>query len=486
MTQEQQTLWTKIQAFNFDGGSPVNHFTKKLAAEQNWTIAFTQKAIEEYKKFMLLCCTSPTGAAPSQIVDEVWHLHLTHTQSYWKDFCRNTLGQDVHHYPSTGGTQEDYKHLKWYKATKRLYHQAFGTEAPEDIWPTPKEFVPVPDDPIIKWTPELKIWFIVLCALPFIFSGLKFEKIFPFYLNGPQFLEFSIAYAGGLLIILCIYLEKSKQQAVDVLKKYFPDDISPYQVAAFVYGRARAVQTGIIDLVKRGLIVPDGNDAFILNKQDYTPVANETNPLITGFEAEKDDAKVSYSEISSRWYDASEASHPLMVALDKFAVQPRHFISIVQIALYGMLIVRLLQGFMNEKAIGYLILELAVVFFINKLDAAAARRDLAMYKAAKDLFNKKFEDNPYGTENIVPGFAMNGLSAVSGFAEIGLLTGMFAAYTSTNFRNGSVAPADKDFGGASGCSSGGSGCSGSSCSSGGSGCGSSCGGGCGGCGGGGD
>ncbi|ACU62740.1 TIGR04222 domain-containing membrane protein [Chitinophaga pinensis] len=486
MTQEQQTLWTKIQAFNFDGGSPVNHFTKKLAAEQNWTIAFTQKAIEEYKKFMLLCCTSPTGAAPSQIVDEVWHLHLTHTQSYWTDFCRNTLGQDVHHYPSMGGTQEDYKHLNWYKTTKRLYHRTFGTEAPEDIWPTPKEFVPVPEDPIIKWTPALKGWFTALCVLPFIFSGLIFKKLSPFDLKGPQFLVFFFVYASCLLTILAVYLESSKQQAVDVLKRYFPDDISPYQIAAFVYGRARAVQTGIVDLVKRGLIIPQGDHAFVLNKRGYMPRLNETNPLIPGFEAENDDADVIYTEISSRWYNPDEASHPLMVALDKFAVQHRPFINILYIALYGMAGARLIQGLINGKAVGYLIFEIVIVFVISKLTSAAARRDLAMYQAAKDCFIEKFGENPDKTDNIVPGFAVNGLSAVSGFAEIGFLTGMFATYTSSAFRNERGEPVNKDFGGASSCSSGGSGCSGSSCSSGGSGCGSSCGGGCGGCGGGGD
>ena len=486
MTQEQQTLWTKIQAFDFDGASPVNLFTKKLAAEQNWTIAFTQKAIEEYKKFMLLCCTSPTGAAPSQTVDEVWHLHLTHTQSYWTDFCKNTLGQDIHHHPSQGGAQEDYRHLQWYKTTKRLYRQTFGVEAPEDIWPAPMEFVPVPEDPIVKWTPALKAWFIILSALPFIFSGLTFGKIIPFSLKGPEFLVFFFVYASCLLTILCIYLRKSKQQAVNVLKQNFPDDISPFQIAAFVYGRARAVQTGIVDLVKRGLILPEGDHAFVLDKRGYAARSNEQNPLIPGFEAENDGANVTYSDISSRWYNPGEASHPLMVALDKFAAQHQPFVSIVKTALYAMAGIRLFQGVFNGRPVGYLILEMIVIFVIARLVNAASRRDLAMYQAAKDAFLEKFGDNLNKPDNIVPSFAMKGLSAVNGFVEIGFLTGMFAAYTSITLRNGMGQPTNKDYGGSSGCSSGGSGCSSSSCSSGGSSCGSSCGGGCGGCGGGGD
>ncbi|WP_222597246.1 hypothetical protein [Chitinophaga pinensis] len=147
----------------------------------------------------------------------------------------------------------------------------------------------------------------------------------------------------------------------------------------------------------------------------------------------------------------------------------------------------MLQGLINGKSVGYLVLEIGVLFIINKLVVAAGRRDVAMYKAAKDIFLAKSGENPDRTANIVPEFAMNGLSAVNGFAEIGFLTAMFAAYSSTTFRNGFGEPTNKDWGGASGCSSGGSGCSSSSCSSGGSSCGgSSCGGGCGGCGGGGD
>jgi hypothetical protein len=30
---------------------------------------------------------------PSEQVDQVWHLHLTYTRSYWDEFCPNVLGQ---------------------------------------------------------------------------------------------------------------------------------------------------------------------------------------------------------------------------------------------------------------------------------------------------------------------------------------------------------------------------------------------------------
>jgi hypothetical protein len=108
-----------------------------LADQQKWSPAFTARAVEEYRKFIFLCCIAPNGASPSKIVDEVWHLHLTYTQSYWNAFCKNTLGKDIHHYPSAGGEQEDHKHSTWYADTLQLYETVFGTPAPADIWPAP-------------------------------------------------------------------------------------------------------------------------------------------------------------------------------------------------------------------------------------------------------------------------------------------------------------------------------------------------------------
>ena len=64
----------------------------------------TQKAIEEYKKFMYLAATSNQMVSPSEIVDIVWHQHLIFTNSY-SDFC-NLLGKRIEHIPSTHNKSE--------------------------------------------------------------------------------------------------------------------------------------------------------------------------------------------------------------------------------------------------------------------------------------------------------------------------------------------------------------------------------------------
>ncbi|MBW8682952.1 hypothetical protein [Chitinophaga rhizophila] len=482
MMQTHLPLWTKIQAFSFDNGTAVNTFAKKLAAEQQWTPDFTRRAIEEYKKFMLLCCISPTGAAPSNVVDEVWHLHLTYTQSYWTDFCKNTLGRDVHHYPSDGGTSEDYRHLAWYKRTRQLYRNIFETTPPEDIWPTPIDYVSIPDYPPVEWTTKLTVTFSMLALLPFLFSGMVYGELFPFYLKGPQFIWFFALFALSLLTIYLIYHIRSQEQVNRLLTAHFPEDASPFHIAAFVYGKGRAVQTGIVDLMKRGLLLTSKEGVFTVNKAGYIPQQQEKNPLIPGFELEDDQTEVDYKAISERWYTPADASHPIFIAMDQFASRNSGFIGLLHVLLYGVPVIRILQGWIHHKPFGYLIIGIILTAILCRVISRGCRRDLSMYKTAKALYEHKYGKPEEETDPVVHQFAVKGLSAVRDIPDVALLAGVFAAYSTVSFRNTFGEPEKKDFGGASGCGS-----SGSSCGSGGSSCGgSSCGGGCGGCGGGGD
>ena len=72
---------------------------------------------------------------PSDQVDQAWHLHLTYTQSYWNDLCRDLLGRPLHHGPTRGGRVEKSKYGKWYQRTLDDYTRFFGHPPPADIWP---------------------------------------------------------------------------------------------------------------------------------------------------------------------------------------------------------------------------------------------------------------------------------------------------------------------------------------------------------------
>lgn len=134
MVVKDESLWSRIQAFSLDAPGVDFPFSKKLAKEERWSLDFAGKAIEEYKKFVYLCCILPNGASPSEIVDKVWHMHLIYTQNYWEEFCPHILKRALHHHPSKGGYAEKEKHQNWFEDTLVSYRQVFQQEAPEEIW----------------------------------------------------------------------------------------------------------------------------------------------------------------------------------------------------------------------------------------------------------------------------------------------------------------------------------------------------------------
>ena len=116
---------------------PVSEFsfTERLARENAWSLEFSSRAVLEYKRFMFLICTTKHPLTPSDQVDQVWHLHLLYTESYWIDFCQCTVGKNIQHGPTKGGSQEVAKYRDWYEETKKVYATKFGQSPPPDIWP---------------------------------------------------------------------------------------------------------------------------------------------------------------------------------------------------------------------------------------------------------------------------------------------------------------------------------------------------------------
>lgn len=136
MNNEQLKLWNQIKNFELDEPEISLSFTDRLARENGWTIEYSIRTILEYKKFIFLLTITNHPLTPSDQVDQVWHLHLLYTQSYWIEFCENTIKRKIHHGPTKGGEIEKTKYINWYEKTKKLYLITFKMEAPNDIWPT--------------------------------------------------------------------------------------------------------------------------------------------------------------------------------------------------------------------------------------------------------------------------------------------------------------------------------------------------------------
>src|SRR6478735_8699456 len=92
---EPLALWKMIREFELDDNASPMTFTDRLAQENGWTHEFAIRAILEYKKFIFLICISNQPLTPSDEVDQVWHLHLLYTHSYWKEFCPLVLKKEI-------------------------------------------------------------------------------------------------------------------------------------------------------------------------------------------------------------------------------------------------------------------------------------------------------------------------------------------------------------------------------------------------------
>jgi hypothetical protein len=130
------TLWQRLEAFQLDDPDAPFRFSDRLARENGWSAGFARRAVEEYKKFVYLAAVTRTPVTPSDIVDQVWHLHLTFTRSYWDEMCAQVLGKPLHHGPTKGGTAEDARYRRQYEETLALYGAEFGVDAPPSHWPS--------------------------------------------------------------------------------------------------------------------------------------------------------------------------------------------------------------------------------------------------------------------------------------------------------------------------------------------------------------
>lgn len=134
MNSVELQLWEKISQFPLDKPDVKLSFSQRLARENGFSESFARKIVQEYKKFLFLCCVSEQAVTPSNFVDLAWHLHLTYTKSYWNDLCKNTLQQEIHHTPTEGGKSEKSKYKSCYEYTLDLYKTKFGKNPDFDIW----------------------------------------------------------------------------------------------------------------------------------------------------------------------------------------------------------------------------------------------------------------------------------------------------------------------------------------------------------------
>ncbi len=450
MDYNKDPLWQRIMDYDPDKPNAETPFSKRLMALQGWSASYTKSAIDEYKKFIYLCCVSPHGASPPEVVDEVWHLHLTYTTDYWLNFCRDTLHRDIHHHPSAGGVEEKLRHIVWYEQTLEIYRQIFGEEPPPNIWPPPQTEAKTsntPDQNIPDFFEAGNKYRFLLLLLPFYLIGILFFRVSPFQLTGTQFLFFYPLLVLFSIIANYMSLVAKRTLLYDWLAPRLPVT-DKYELAYLAGGEARLKLLYIAELVHAGALKHIGADEYLILPGNISSTPNYLNRRLAIHESQQ----VNYDQLD-KWA-AKEADDVIGKYTGILAAYTRVNNNLmIPVLTFGIGILRVMQGMGNEKPIDYLVLMMIIYAFIHS--------GIRTYYSFGNSCKKLIEDDAALVGGLGDAFGAklitNGADYLAGMAVFDHLRLKYEAAMTNN--NGSS-------------------CGGSSC--GGGGCG---GGGCGGCGG---
>ena len=156
LISESSDLWARLEAFRVDDDSASLSFLGRVARENQWSRSFTDRVFVEYRRFVFLAMTVEHQVTPSEQVDQVWHLHLTYTRSYWNDLCGEVLETPLHHQPTVGGAAQRMHWNDTYSQTLASYRRVFGSEPPSDIWPAPVERFAAAG--ALRWVDSSRYW----------------------------------------------------------------------------------------------------------------------------------------------------------------------------------------------------------------------------------------------------------------------------------------------------------------------------------------
>ena len=74
MNSPQQELWQRLENHELDDPAASFPLSVRLAAENAWSLAFTRRAVAEYRRFAFLAVAAGHPVSPPDSVDQVWHL----------------------------------------------------------------------------------------------------------------------------------------------------------------------------------------------------------------------------------------------------------------------------------------------------------------------------------------------------------------------------------------------------------------------------
>lgn len=264
---QHDDLRNKIDAFVLDEPGVALPFSRRLAEENGWSKAFTVRAIREYRRFLFLSQVAGHRVTPSDAVDQVWHLHLTYSRSYWDGLCRGVLGRPLHHQPTLGGFSESDKFFTAYSQTLASYRRWFGEDPLRDVWPAPAERFShtrqVRVDRTRHWLLSKRaVRSLATCAAAvacvfgvagcheFLLATAGNASDLATSIDGPTFLVVFGTFAVAAVIAAVVVRNQNRAPATIV----GPAPLSSYEVACLAGGPPRVVAAALATLVQKGYL----------------------------------------------------------------------------------------------------------------------------------------------------------------------------------------------------------------------------------------
>jgi len=418
ITDQEASLWNRICDFTLEDPAASFSFTQRLARDNHWSLPFATRVVEEYKRFMFLAVVCDHVVSPSDAVDQVWHLHLVYTRSYWDEFCGEVLQHPIHHGPTRGGKTETTKFVDLYDKTKRSYFDKFGVEPPVEIWPSSeirfdrsdrKHWISRKDYWIIRKPDFSKL--LTNDSIPLGLAALVPATLFawsPFDLSGPSFLVFygvlTTIVAGLAIVLQRVFASDGSQWQLEQTRF----QLTPNHLAFLASNENGVLKSAVCELLV-------GGQASALRQQlqyKKSQSGNHLSPIATAIQMKLNtERSINYQQIREA------ASVPLArinsdltrVGLIQSRVK-RHvlnWMSILMMAgVFWLGAARVVQGATNNRPVGFLILEMLALIGLTFLvilcvpyKTKAGREVLKQQqKKARKIKNKKLETNPSGQE----------------------------------------------------------------------------------------
>ena len=491
-SQSHRQLWDRLSSIPLNAAGASFSFSKRLAKENGWSHRYSERVVEEYRRFLFLCMVADHTCCPSDQVDQAWHLHLTYTRSYWNDLCRDTLKRPLHHEATKGGPAEHKKHTALYDHTLASYQAFFGKPAPSDIWPeTNFRFgkhihfrrvnvrshwvIPRPDTALRRLNKAVagSVSGIALTALLVPLAAGEWN---PFDLRGPQFLMLFVAmYVFGLIAALAVrrslYLGRPGAER---------NELTPYEAACLAHNPTVAIGAAVCRLAhdEHLRVIPASTSGD--SSENRFVAARPLDVNADAFEQSVYNAATCYDDgVTFRDLHASTltAADQINESLRERELKPtneshplRLLPSAIMFTVFFFGAVKIAVGINRNRPVGFLVvlaivaLVTAFVVFRRPARTSAGTSALQQYEKKAKKLKPKVKTGNLSGEQLALAVGVYGLAMIA----TPHLMGIHDAWRSTF-------PPSTGMGGSGGCSA--SGCGGSGC---GGGCG---GGGCGGCGG---